>query len=226
MAKENFTIASRKTNMILFIGGGFHMAAVPAFFHFWESLIIALHRDKKNVAIFALGYSLSPAAKYPTQLIQAVDGLRYIIAQRQIEPKSIVLAGDSAGAALAFGVLLHLTHKHPAIDLLKLETPLAGIALIGYPGATNDTCWPEGAEMHCGGDIIDLVVVEAWMRSYLGDSEPDYYTDPITAPITWFEKLPTKRMLMLAGGNEVLKPMIDIMVQRLKVRTIIPKLFL
>ncbi|KAM3504254.1 hypothetical protein MY10362_003688 [Beauveria mimosiformis] len=159
-----------KNIIIWFHGGGFNMAAVPAFFEFWQSLIVALRRSDKDVAIFAMSYSLAPQATYPTQLIQAVDALRYIDSQKQ-RAKSIVLAGDSAGS-----------------------------------------------ERYWRGDLIDPVVVENWMKGYLGNSAPDYYTDPIGAPDSWFHNLPTKRTLLLAGGNELLRPMIEDFAQKLKVR--------
>ncbi|KAM3426704.1 hypothetical protein MY4824_009861 [Beauveria thailandica] len=210
-----------KNIIIWFHGGGFNMAAVPAFFEFWQSLIVALRRSDKDVAIFAMSYSLAPQATYPTQLIQAVDALRYINSQKQ-RAESIVLAGDSAGASLAFGVLSHLAHPHPAIDKLQLAKPLDGFVVVGYPGATNDAHAPAGFERYWGGDLIDPVVVENWMKGYLGNSAPDYYTDPISAPDSWFHNLPTKRMLLLAGGNELLRPMIEAFAQKLK--PIIPNL--
>lgn len=193
------------------------MAAVPAFFEFWESLVVALRRSGKDVAIFAMSYSLAPRVKYPTQLIQAVDALRYIESQKP-RAASIVLVGDSAGASLAFGVLSHLAHPHPSIEKLQLATPLDGFAVLGYPGATSDSYVLEGTERYWGGDIIDPVVVENWMKGYLGDSAPDYYTDPMGAPVSWFQHLPAKRMLILAGGNELLRPMIESFAQKLKVR--------
>lgn len=194
------------------------MAAVPAFFQFWNHIITTLGQSHKEIAIFAMSYSLAPQAKYPTQLIQAVDALRYIQAQNQNAKKSVVLVGDSAGASLAFGALLHLTHKHPAIEELQLTKPFEGVALMGFPGATNDRSASKELDKYCGGDIIDPDVVEAWMRDYLGDSVPDYYTDPINAPDKWFQNLPSKRMLLLAGGNELLRPMIEALGQRLKAR--------
>lgn len=128
------------------------------------------------------------------------------------------MAGDSAGASLAFGVLSHLAHPHPAIEKLQLAKPLDGFVVVGYPGATNDAHVPAGTERYWGGDLIDPVVVENWMKSYLGNSASDYYTDPIGAPVGWFHDLPTKRTLMLAGGNELLRPMIEAFAQKLKVR--------
>lgn len=194
------------------------MALVPAFFQFWAHIVASLGRSHKEVAIFAMSYSLAPRAKYPLQLIQAVDALRYIQNRNRDSKNSVVLVGDSAGASLALGALLHLTHKHPAIEELHLTTTLEGVALMGCPGATNDSSLGQEVETYEGGDIIDRTVVEAWMKDYLGDAPPDYYTDPITAPDEWFENLQTKRMLLLSGGNELLLPMIEALGKKFKVR--------
>lgn len=193
------------------------MALVPAFFQLWGHIVASLGRSHKEVAIFAVSYSLASRAKYPWQLIQAVDTLRYIQNHNQDSTRSVVLVGDSAGARLALGALLHLTHKHPAIEELRLTTPLEGVDLMSCPGTTNDKSLSKEVETYEGGDIIGRTVVEAWMKDYLGDAPPDYYTDPITAPDEWFENLQTRRMLLLSGGNESLFPMMEALGKKFKV---------
>lgn len=193
------------------------MPLIPAFFQFWETLLAALRHRGKDFALFAPGYSLAPTATYPTQLIQAVDALRHVIEQRQGNASSVVMVGDSAGASLAMGVLLHLSHTHPAIAPLPLAKPLAGVALIGGPGTTSDKSWPAGVVQYSGGDIIDPDVVKVWMGLYFGGSKPDNYTDPLDAPQSWFENLKTQRMLLLAGRNELLLPLIELYAEKLKV---------
>ncbi|KAJ3494874.1 hypothetical protein NLG97_g3801 [Lecanicillium saksenae] len=108
------------------------------------------------------------------------------------------------------------THTHPAIAALSLAKPLAGVALIGGPGTTSDENWPVGAVPYSGGDIIDPDLVKVWMELYFGGGKPDNYTDPVHAPQSWFDNLATQRMLLLAGSNELLLPLIELWAGKLK----------
>lgn len=191
------------------------MAANPAFFEFWENLIISSRTKHKDLAIFALTYTLTPHAVYPTQLTQAVAALRYIVSQKN-PPKSILLGGDSAGASLAMGVLSHLAHPHPAIPELKLHESLAGVILMAIPPSMNEDL-ADDREVYYRGDILVPHVAIQWLRLYLGNSKRDYYTDPLDAPDSWFKNLPVKKILVLGGENEVLRPIMEEFVNKVKV---------
>ncbi|KAK8918010.1 putative carboxylesterase 6 [Metarhizium anisopliae] len=203
-----------KNVLIWYHGGGFGMAANTAFFEFWEKLVVSARTRDKDLAVFALSYTLSPHARYPTQLTQAVEALRYIVSQGR-RPGSILLGGDSAGASLGMGVLSHLAHPHPAIQELKLREPLAGTVLMAPP-ASMDEKVAEGRDVYCGGDVLVPDVAIRWLHLYLGGAKRDYYTDPYDAPASWFESLPVKKILVLGGGNEVLRPIIEAFVEKVK----------
>lgn len=68
--------------------------------------------------MFVVTYSLTPHARYPTQLTQCVDALRYIIREAGFAPRNVFLGGDSAGANVAMAVLAHVSH-HPNLDVLS-----------------------------------------------------------------------------------------------------------
>lgn len=197
------------------VGGGFAMAANLAFFEFWDRLIISARANNKDLAIFALSYTLTPHAQYPTQLTQAVEAMRYIASQKK-QRKSIVIGGDSAGASLTMGVLSHLAHPHPTIAPLKLAQPLAGAVLLAFP-PTMDESRAEGQELYCGGDIVVPSVGTKWLNPYMGTSKKDNYTSPLEAPTNWFKALPVKKILVLAGGNEVLRPFMEEFVEKVTV---------
>lgn len=58
----------------------------------------------KGYTTVAVGYSIGPAAHYPTPVRQASQSLAYLIQNRErlrVEPAQIYLAGDSAGAQIA-----------------------------------------------------------------------------------------------------------------------------
>ena len=131
-------------------------------------------------------------------------------------PARVLLGGDSAGGNLVVGVLSHLAHPHPAITELKLAEPLAAAAVIA-PWTSLDETHSE-QDIYCGGDLITPYVSKPWSRAYLGSARRDYYTDASDAPSSWFKDFPVKQILVLGGQNEVLLPVIEDFVQKLKVR--------
>lgn len=75
-----------------------------------------------NVALLLPSYELAPYARYPHQLIQAVEVLRHLVTELKYDPANIILGGDSAGK-LCLG-------KPPSFQSLitlhvrtRLETP-------------------------------------------------------------------------------------------------------
>jgi hypothetical protein len=116
---------------------------------------------------------------------------------------------------LAIGVLSHLSHPHPEIPKLELTGPLAGVAVIA-PWTSLDERHSD-KDVYSGGDVITPYVGRPWSRHYLGGAPRDYYTDASDAPSSWFETYPVKKILVLAGGNEILKPTIEDFVVNLKV---------
>ncbi|KAF3401630.1 hypothetical protein F1880_010106 [Penicillium rolfsii] len=199
-----------KNVLIWYHGGGFCLPANMGYFKFWERLVSATHND---LAIFVLTYTLAPHAQYPSQISQAVEALRYIVTEANRLPSQVILGGDSAGGNLAVGVLSHLTHGHPAIAKLEITEPLGGLALIAPWTSLDDQ---PREHLVCRGDIITPYVAGPWSRAYLGHSKRDYYTDPSTAPSTWFQDFPVKKVLILAGQNEIMLPDINDFVAKFK----------
>lgn len=151
--------------------------------------------------------------RYPGQLGQAVEALRYIVMQTHRSPADVIVGGDSAGGNLAIGVLSHLSHVHPAIPELKLEEPLAGVVLIS-PWTSLDV---SPAVSNNIGDLITTQVGGPWSSAYLNGAKRNNYTDASNAPSTWFKNLLVKEILVLGGGNEIMRSMIEDFVQKVKV---------
>ncbi|KID93833.1 lipase/thioesterase family protein, partial [Metarhizium majus ARSEF 297] len=127
-----------------------------------------------------------------------------------------LLGGDSAGGNLVAGVLAHLTHRHPEIDALPLSGPLAAAVMMAPWTALNGGTTNARLAGYNGADILDRRALEYWAGEYMGDRAPDYYTDASSAPAEWFRGLPVGRILVLAGGNEILLPSIDAFVKTLE----------
>ncbi len=57
----------------------------------------------------AVEYTLAPAARFPIALLECLRCYAHLIEVERIDPESIVIAGDSAGANLAMSILLVLS---------------------------------------------------------------------------------------------------------------------
>lgn len=196
------------------IGGGFCVPANAGYFKFWANLVRVSRDAGKDFSIFAVSYTLAPNARYPTQLTQAVEALRYILNSTSRSPSQILLGGDSVGGNLAIGVLSHLAHPHLSIEALKVSEPLAGMAAIG-PKTSMDDNFDE-TSIYYGGDLITPGTSKMWSRTYLAGAARDYYTDASDAPSTWFQSFPVKEILIVAGQNEILLHKIEAFVKVLK----------
>ncbi|KAJ6089286.1 hypothetical protein N7467_004502 [Penicillium canescens] len=193
--------------LVWYHGGGFGLPASMGHFKFYAQLIADLKARGKSVAVFSLTYTLSPIATYPTQLRQAVECLRHVLAQPNRSPSTVFMGGDSAGGNLVGGVLSHLAHPHPEIKPVELSSNLGGAVLVA-PWTLLDTEFPD-QEIYHGGDLITQAVAHPWSSAYLGKATRDYYTDLSTAPVDWYSTFPVESVLITGGGNEIMLPIIQ-----------------
>ncbi|KAH1615018.1 hypothetical protein KXX21_001132 [Aspergillus fumigatus] len=200
--------------LIWYHGGGFALPANMGYFKFFANLVDHAATHNKSLAIFSLTYTLAPQATYPTQLRQAVDCLRYILANTSHQPSRIFLGGDSAGGNLVGGVLSHLAHPHPQIDPLNVSENLAGAVMIA-PWTLMDTDFPD-RKIDSSGDLITPAVAGPWARAYLGTATRDVYTDLSKAESDWYSTFPVANVLICAGGNEILLPIIQDFAEKFK----------
>jgi acetyl esterase/lipase len=172
-------------------------------------------RKNNSLAIFFPTYYLSPAARYPTQMIQCVEALRYILEERCYRPSQVILGGDSAGGNIVAAVLSHLAHPHESIEKLTISEPLAaGILMCPWTAIDPKTANFDG---YYGADIETPESLVSLANAYMGHACPDYYTDANLAPPEWFSTYPVEKIQVLAGGNELLLPSINVLVNTLRV---------
>ncbi|CAG8113209.1 unnamed protein product [Penicillium salamii] len=203
-----------KKVVIYYHGGGFAMAAVPGHFEFWLAMVRALNENGHDVAVFFLRYTLTPHARYPTQLRQAVEALRYIVNETGRSPADVVIGGDSAGGNLTSATMLHISHPHPEIDPLTLSTPLAGT--FAYAPWTNFSAGGPSMKENLWKDIITPEILASWSKSYKGDKPADNWNEPNNAPAEWWKDAKTERILILAGGDEILLSSIEQLAEKIK----------
>ncbi|KAL3479762.1 Alpha/Beta hydrolase protein [Aspergillus californicus] len=208
--------------VVYYHGGGFALPAVPGHFTLLAHLIADLNKNGHDVAIFFLAYTLSPPAQYPTQLRQSVHALRYILSQGSRDPDTVVIGGDSAGGNLALSVLLHLTHPHPEIDPLPLQggKNLAGV--FGFAPWVSFSLDGESIAANRYKDVIPPEGLKSWSLGYLGKNrESDAWSEPAKAPTEWWADARTKRLLILAGRDEIMFSSVEKFAERVK--TVFPQ---
>jgi acetyl esterase/lipase len=201
-----FGSSSARKVLVYFHGGGYVMPCGPGHQLWLNDLQTSLGPD---VSALLLAYDLAPEHKYPAQLMQAVELIRYLVETEGRNPADIVLGGDSAGANLALGVLSHLVHPHPEIQPLSLPARIHAAMLISPWTSLTQTQTPAfitNAER----DMFDARTLNRWSAAFLGDASPyagDFYSEPVLAAAEWWTPVAdvVGDVLIWAGDNEVLK---------------------
>ena len=212
----------KATKVVLFFHGGGYIAPALAGHFEWCARAYLLASpaaarsaaDEEEVAVAFLQYTLCPGEVYPTQLRQAADALRHLLASG-VRPGSLVIGGDSAGGNLTAQVLWHLVRAHPDVGEVRLEAPLAGAFLVSPLLSFRNECW--GSVARNGGidmlsskttDTLAQWVVEpegfaAEMAAQKGWAMPMDLEDPEV----WFRGLErvVKEVYVTAGEQEILR---------------------
>lgn len=134
---------SRATRFVYFFhGGGYMVPALPGHMEWCLQAYVRSSNNNNNnkghkVAVALLQYTLTPSGRFPTQMCQAIAGLRHLVEVHGIRPGQIVVGGDSAGGNMTLQLLSHMLHPYPgaaafpgAGGALALAEPLAGAFLV------------------------------------------------------------------------------------------------
>lgn len=187
-------------------GGGFALPGTPLHFQLYQSVVDSLKKAGKDIGVFFISYTVTPHAIYPTQLKQAVEGVRHILDSRAAS--DVILAGDSAGGNLAIGVISHISHPHAAIAPLEMKDSFRGLFVMS-PWVTFRSDWPSSTT-NANRDIFSLAILERWSDAYLGPggkkgNQSDYYMEAATAPESWWEGAKVQDTLVITGEEEILR---------------------
>lgn len=118
---------------LLYLHGGGYTSPAYAASHVAFALKLAAAAEASSLAF--LEYGLAPGLRYPGQLVQGTEALRYLLQTSTMDDvggaaSNIILAGDSAGANLLGGVLAHLYCPSPYADPIDLRGRLGAAVLI------------------------------------------------------------------------------------------------
>ncbi|KAG0160099.1 hypothetical protein PDIDSM_7626 [Penicillium digitatum] len=202
--------------IIYFPGGGYSLPALPTHFTHIEAFCTDIKNQGNSIGVLFLAYELSPKARWPRQLQQAVIVLRYAIEALGKRPSDIVLQGDSAGAHLALALLSHLTHPHPqdTVPRFSVDEPLRGTMLLSpwVDFRTDHASSMENADR----DVGSAQTLNSWAQIFLGQTAEDEYNYPAKAPASWWRDVPVSRIFIGAGGDEVLLDPIRLTAEKMK----------
>ncbi|OQE13256.1 hypothetical protein PENFLA_c051G10194 [Penicillium flavigenum] len=187
--------------LLFFHGGGYLLYPGQGHFQLLHETLRAAEQQGTQLAVLFLSYDISLQAPYPRQLQQASALLKYTLTVLRREPENIFLTGDSAGGNLAIALLSHILHPHPQIEAIHVPTKLGGAALLS-PWVTFNT---SSGSMRSNqySDVLNVAALEKWATLFKGLATSDQYMEPLSAPEDWWQGLPTREVLVIAGGDEL-----------------------
>jgi acetyl esterase/lipase len=151
-----------------------------------------------------LDYSLAPTAKYPIQLNQAAQAYSYLINDVGIDPRNLIIGGDSAGANLALQLLRHISKPHPDIEQVSINFSSSlrpRKCILISPWVAMDHTAPSATK----NKYVDMLVKtcgDRWAWNWKGN-HVDEFTDPITVSWEqWKDILPPT--LVISGEKELM----------------------
>ena len=184
---EWLKVGARAERVILYFHGGGYVAGSPE----THRPLIARLCQAAEAHAYTPAYRLAPEFVFPAAVRDGIDAYRHLIA-RNIDPHTVVLAGDGSGGGLAFSVAFAIRNAGlPMPAACVAMSPWADLSLSGWSILTNasrDTAlnW-------------ELLFLSA--RNYLKKSNPcDPYASPVFATFRDFPPI-----MVHAGSAEILK---------------------
>ncbi len=158
------------------------------------------------------------ANPYPHQLRQAVALMGYLLHSEKILPSAITLLGDSAGAHLMLGLMLHLGHPNPLISPLKIEGKFCDAILVSpWVAIDADHTSAEPMQAEKRNDVLSAAALAYWAQNFLAGAALDFWNAPLTAPAEWWRDVPVDDILVTYGDDELIRDDTSKLCERLKV---------
>jgi acetyl esterase len=152
-------------------GGGWTIFSIDT-----HDRLMREYAHRAQVAVVAVDYSLSPDAKFPRALQETMAVVRWLRghgATLGIDPRSVAIGGDSAGANLAIATALALRDAD-AGDALR------GM-MLNY-GAFDNACdYPTYTVFGGAGYMLGDAEMSAFWRNYLDDDGGE--VSPLACPL-------------------------------------------
>ncbi|KAH7383808.1 Alpha/Beta hydrolase protein [Pyrenochaeta sp. MPI-SDFR-AT-0127] len=206
-AKLHWIGPRNKSYVLLYFHGGGYMAPMGAVhWNYMKKIQKQMEEKGLELSIAVLNYTLTPHARFPGQLRQAVSALRHLLEKEKRSPSTIVVGGDSAGGNLAAALLLHIQAPVPEVDVLNLPSRLLAAMLLS-PWISFDPKQPS----FVSNARTDYLTPGALLTAHTKFSPPgytsDHHVEPVLAtPEVWKDvsQRVTRSMFVWGGMSEIL----------------------
>ncbi|KAI7821384.1 Alpha/Beta hydrolase protein [Gamsiella multidivaricata] len=183
-------------------GGGMVMGDALMFLGNYRAWMKELH-TKYNIkaAFLSVEYSMSPEVPYPGALNECVAAYRHLLETQRVDPRRIVMCGDSAGGNLCLATALKIRDEYPHLGLPAGQVLFSPWVMCPQP--LKDS--PDDYISNRGG--------RTFMECYT-QMLAKVQTSPYAAPIRAQTLAGMPRMLVFIGGIETLRPSIERFVEK------------
>ncbi len=174
-------------NIVLYLhGGGYVQGSINSHKEFGSRI-----SRVSNSRVLLLDYRLAPENPYPAALDDAVAAYKWLIDSQGINPKNVIIGGESAGGGLTLATLLRLRDTGITLPTAAIIlSPWADLLMTGDSMRTKAKVDP----LANASDLFFLASL------YIGEDDPkNPYISPFYADL---KGLPP--MLIQVGGAEVL----------------------
>lgn len=192
--------------VLYFHGGGYHNPLL-ANGHLPFALDITAASRASSLVI--LEYAFTPEHPFPCQLVQAIAALRYLLDEKKIASRDIVLAGDSAGGHLVLSLLAHVVEPSPYAPAIDIPAPFCAAVLVSpwlsMTGEEPSVQTNERDDFLSKSRLLQFV-------DFLGaDNMNDVYANPWqadTAQAVWDKAFPEKPLIARGQAGNICRKVI------------------
>jgi acetyl esterase/lipase len=172
---------------VLYLFGGGYVASSPA-----TRRTLAGHLARAAGARVAVpDYRLAPEHPFPAALEDATDAYRWLITEAGVDPRTMVVAGDSAGGGLALATMLSVRGEGLPLPAGAVAiSPWVDLALAG-----------ESLDAQADTDLtVTRADLERKAREYLDGADP---RNPLASPL-YGDLTGLPPLLVVVGADEAL----------------------
>lgn len=162
-----YTRKSMKDRAIIYLHGGSYIAGSPK-----THRSLAAHISKvSKFPVLLIDYRLAPENPFPAALEDVISAYEWLLDAKEIDPKKVIIAGDSAGGTLTLSALIKLRDDGSPL-------PAAGICLSPCTdlAITGDSIKTKSEEEIM---LSEFEIVEA-VKLYLKDVDRKH---PVASPL-------------------------------------------
>ncbi|KAF9134634.1 hypothetical protein BGW39_006399 [Mortierella sp. 14UC] len=178
-------------------GGGMVMGDALMFlssYRAWMKVLQQKHNLK--IGVLSVEYTLSPEAPFPRALNECVAAYKHLIEHQGVDPRRVVMCGDSAGANLCLTTALKIRDSYPSVGIPAGQILFSPWVMCPNPIKTSLD------------DYISVTGGQLFVEAYT-HNQAKIQTSPYASPIQAATLSGMPRMQIFIGGVETLRPSIE-----------------